>query len=1611
MPNRDIVASVLLDKVYQLIQTKFHKQNTLVLKLAKHLFSNVSNDDLLRRNESDLYGAVVSLWKHLNETSPGSASVRVFDPTITRHGWQSSHTIIEIVMPDSPFLVDSLKMGLSRLDITCHLMLHGPIQIQYQKDKVSDITQGEKGQLHSLFHIEIDKLQNQKEMKELQTELEDIIAETGLVVRDWQAMVNKLAKVTTQVENYKDNPVVDPQNQAEAIRFLRWVGKHNFTFIGYKEFVVEKQTQDMVIVPTPEPGLGLLSQAHRCHKVHLSQLSDVALAEAKKAQLLMLTKGNKPSRIHRPAYSDYIGIKIFDASGNVIGEHRFIGLYTSAVYNQSVANIPLIKEKVSRILSASGYLKQSYSYKTLHNILETYPRDELLQAKEEELLATGMGVVQMQDRDLTRLFVRKDPFGRFLSCMVYVTKERYNTQLRKKTQSILKEYFKSNQDVEFTTFFSESLLARTLYIVHVDDNNMDVDVKYLEHNIMEASSSWDDRLKEAIIATFGESKGLAIAKEYMYAFPRSYKEDTLPSLAITDIERLEALKENDSLGMLFYRSQEEEHDSQAVRLKLYSRNEPIHLSDVMPMLENFGLRVIGESPYKIARESNENSWLLDFSMLYKPSKPIVLESARERFQQAFAAVWAGELENDGFNQLVLAAGLSYREVMILRAYARYMRQIGFPFSQTYIEETLTQHASITQLLLAFFHARFDPESDQRSLSVDEIESKIVSALNQVDNLDDDRIISRYIEMIKATLRTNFYVERERQSPTWLSFKLCPASIPDMPKPIPEFEIFVYSADIEGVHLRGGKVARGGLRWSDRPEDFRTEVLGLVKAQQVKNSVIVPVGAKGGFVCKHQHKFTHRDDIFVEGKRCYQQFIRGLLDVTDNIVSGKVSSPVNVVCHDDDDPYLVVAADKGTATFSDLANTVAQEYQFWLGDAFASGGSYGYDHKAMGITARGAWESVKRHFRELSINCQTTDFTVIGIGDMAGDVFGNGMLLSKHIQLQAAFNHQHIFIDPQPDAKLSWQERERLFKLPRSSWEDYDPKRISKGGGVFLRNAKSITLTPEIQKMLATNQTKLTPNELIKRLLSMPVDLLWNGGIGTYVKSSSESHVDVGDRANDDVRINGRDLQAKVVGEGGNLGLTQLGRIEYALHGGRANTDFVDNVGGVDCSDNEVNIKILLNAVVNAGDLTQKQRNQILNEMEPEVASIVLEDAYCQAESISISQMVGVSAIKEQSHFVSQLEKQNKLDRALEYLPTDEEFAEREKSGQGLSRPEVSVLIAYAKMVLKEQLITLNISDDEYHGNLLTNYFPSKLRRHYKSAMTSHPLKAEIVATVLANQIVNEMGCHFISRLQEETVASIAEIVNAYSVARHVFGFESLIKEIRQLDNKVPTTTQYELLSNIRQWLRRLTKWLLRNHVTKLPVMEIVSCYQEDVDQIIYQIDQFLVPQEVEEQQIRSQVWQEVGVPPVISDFVARLPSLYSCFDIVNVVKETGYSIESAAKLYFALGDRLSLHWFLNQINQKAVNNHWQALARASFREDLDWQQRQLTIQVLKSQCNADIKDVSQVIECWIESHQEAVVRWQNTLDAFKVGAPHEFAKFSVAMRELMLLNLNCKPKH
>lgn len=1602
--------SVLLENVYQFIRKKVDgSQAQLVEQFARSLYQNIPEEDLEQRNDGDLYGAALSLWNEFWKFDSSEPIIRVFNPHLDRSGWQSTHTIVEIIIADMPFLVDSVRMALNRAGYTAHLLLHEPISVIRNQDNevVSFESPDSKAKgitKNTVFLIEIDRLVNSASLDELIAELHSVVGEVSLAVTDWKPMRAALTRVIEHCEN--SNLPCNDDRKKNVLKFMQWVKNHNFTLMGYRSYSVSAIEGDYEWSPDNDTSLGLMKNSMGDKVRLLSEMPQGARDLALGSDPIMFTKTHSRSRVHRPAYMDYIGLKRFDENGNVIGEDRFIGLYSAAFYNASLMQVPILSHKIERICQQTGYEKGSHAHKAVLNILETYPRDELLQGWDSELLKIVVGMFNMQERGMSRLFVRQDIFGRYYSCMVFVPRERYNTQLRKDTQALLQKSFGSDKDIEFTTYFSESVYARTQYMVRGGKNEAEVNVKEIENNIVELTKSWSDKLSTAIRSSYGEAKGKALEQKYATAFAPSYKERNLPSVSIVDIEKLELLDENHTLDMLFYRPQEERSDSDAVRLKLFHKNEPIHLSAVLPMLENFGLRVIDESPYEVTTSNGEVNWIMDFSMLHSTGGSMNMKQAMTLFQEAFSQVWYGYLEDDAFNRLVLGAGLTGRRVTILRAYARYMRQTGSSFSNDYVASTLDRYPIIAKLIVDLFEQRFNPEIKQNNDEQEQLIGAIKHSLEQVANLDDDRIIRRYLDMILATFRTNFYqTDANGKAKSYVSFKFQPQLIPEMPLPLPKYEIFVYSPRVEGVHLRGGKVARGGLRWSDRREDFRTEVLGLVKAQQVKNTVIVPVGAKGGFVCKKLHEKTGREAIFEEGKSCYRIFIRSLLDITDNIVEGKIVHPKNVVRHDEDDAYLVVAADKGTATFSDIANEISDEYNHWLGDAFASGGSVGYDHKGMGITARGAWESVKRHFREIGINCQTTDFTCLAVGDMAGDVFGNGMLLSEHTRLVCAFNHMHIFFDPAPEAKTSYEERKRLFENPSLTWDDYNKKLLSKGGGIFPRSAKSITLTNEMKKWLGTKKATMTPNELIHNALKMPVDLIWNGGIGTYIKSSKETHADCGDRANDDVRVNGKEVKAKIIGEGGNLGLTQLGRVELSSYGGRCNTDFIDNVGGVDCSDNEVNIKILLNSLVSSGDLTTKQRNELLYAMTDDVADLVLLDCYRQTQSISITHLGGPGVLKEQIRFIHGLEREGYLNRELEFIPSDDELSERSAKGLGLTRPELSVLIAYGKMVLKEKLNIPDLTDNPYHSRLLLTAFPKVLQEKFAEHMDDHPLRAEIIATKLANNMINDMGLNYLYRMQEETGATVPEIANAYAVVKGVFNQNGLWEAIEKLDNKVPADVQLHMLDQLRRTLRRASRWYMRHGVKGCDIQSYIDDFLPAMSDLNRNMQRYLVAEEYAQLEATVLELSNNHVPQQVAYQVASLSNLFPSLDLGQIATAEQRDIALVSRLYFLLGHKLELHWFLEQINKQSVANHWQAMARAAYREELDWQQRSLATVILKwdpQGTNAD-----DILERWIDEQEHLLERWYHMMDEFKTSANHEFAKFSVALRELMLLGLNC----
>jgi glutamate dehydrogenase len=1269
----------------------------------------------------------------------------------------------------------------------------------------------------------------------------------------------------------------------------------------------------------------------------------------------------------------------------------------------------MLKRKLDEVIRRAGFTPDSYDGQDLVEIIEAYPRDELFQTSVDELVPIALGVLRLRERRHLKLFLRKDAYGRYMSCLVYLPRDRYTTQIRLRIQEILRRAF-GGVTVDYSAMVSESVLARLHVVVRGERGTPlpDVDTDDLEAELTIAIRSWADDLADALVDQCGEERSGVLLRRFGDSFPEGYKADFPARLAVADLKRLDRLTEPDETSINLYEAYNAAPGER--RLKIYRLGPPISLSHVLPLLQNMGVEVVDERPYKIAKTGQDPMWIYDLGLRYEPSAGVDEDEVKDLFQDAFTALWRGDIESDGFNALVLHAGLTWRQAMVLRAYAKYLRQTGVTFSQSYIEQVLLANAPITRLLVRLFESRLDPAladgQDERSAGIIE---EIVGTLDEVASLDQDRILRAYLALIRATLRTNFYVGRAAGGhKPYLALKFDPQRILDLPQPRPKYEIFVYSPRIEGVHLRFGSVARGGLRWSDRQEDFRTEILGLVKAQAVKNTVIVPAGAKGGFVCKRLPGSGDRGAFLAEGIACYKQFISGLLDITDNLVDGKVVPAPEVIRHDGDDTYLVVAADKGTATFSDIANEVAASYGFWLGDAFASGGSVGYDHKAMGITARGAWESVKYHFRFLGLDVDSQEFTVVGIGDMSGDVFGNGMLLSEHIKLIAAFDHRHVFIDPAPDPARSFEERKRLFELPRSSWADYDTSLISAGGGVFPRTAKSIRLTPQIREVLgiAGDVAAMTPYELIHAALCAPVDLLWNGGIGTYVKATAENNADVGDKANDAVRADAGDLRCRVVGEGGNLGLTQLGRIEFARGGGLVNTDFIDNSAGVDTSDHEVNIKILLDQVVRDGELTGKQRNQLMYDMTGEVAELVLHDNYGQNVVLAASRKQAANMMHVHARYLRKMERDGKLDRRLEFLPDDKALAERRQAGAGgaglgLFGPEFATLLAYAKLTLDDELVSSDLPDDPYLASWLVDYFPSPLRERFQGYMDRHPLRREIIATRVVNDLINNSGTTFMFRLNEETGASPQDIARAYLVAREVFDMPRFWRSVEGLSQQVDASTQLAMRLEARKLTERGARWLLRNRRPPFDIRATIEFFAEGAVALAPSLPKLLVGRDLAAYEERRDGFAEQGVPEELAEHVAMMVPAYSTFDLVEIAHMTGRPVEETAEVYFDLADRLQLARLRERIIALPRPDRWKSMARSALRDDLYTAHAALTRDVLET--SEPGAGPEERLAAWTDKNAAAVQRASQTLSEIWESDSFDLATLSVALGAIRTL--------
>ncbi|OGA66641.1 MAG: NAD-glutamate dehydrogenase [Betaproteobacteria bacterium RIFCSPLOWO2_12_FULL_65_14] len=1566
----------------------------LVEEFTRLYYAEVDPEELAAREPIDLKGAAAAHLAFGRRFPGGAPKVRAYNPALEQHGWQSTHTVIDVVGDDMPFLVDSVTMEVNRQGLTLHLLVHPVLRVtRGAKGELASVTApsaGAQGRLESFMHLEVDRQTDPARLAGLEAGIAKVLGDVRAAVEDWRPMQ---ARMLENIKRLESVPPGLPQAELEEARaFLAWLLDHHFTFLGCRDYELASAGGEDELRIVPGSGLGILrARAGETVSASFAALPAEARKRARVKEVLLLTKASSRSTVHRPGHLDYVGVKHFDAAGEVRGETRFLGLYTHTAYSENPMQVPLLRRKLAEVIERAGLLPAGYSGKALASILETYPRDELLQIGAEDLYRHAMAIVQLGERQRTRLLVRQDPYARFVSCLIFVPRERYNTELRQRFQRILTEAF-NGQASEFEVNLSGSTLGRILMRIRTrpGEPTPAPDAKTLERRLVEAMRRWEDDLCAALLERHGEERGNALWRSYERAFAAGYRDEYSVRSAVVDIDMMEALAA-ETPGLNLYAPPGA--DRGIVRFKIYRRGERVALSDSLPMLERLGVRVLDEHPHKIEPAGGDPVWVVDFGLSLPAEAALELDKVRGKFHEAFLGMWSGTIEADDLNRLVLAAGLDAREISVLRAYTRYLIQAGSSFSRAYAEHALVANARIAAMLVRLFVARFRNDKENEAA----LATEIAAALDAVQNLDEDRILRSFLAVIQASVRTNYF-----HAKPYLAFKLDSRRVPGLPEPRPLCEIWVHSPRVEAVHLRGGRVARGGIRWSDRMEDFRTEVLGLMKAQMVKNVVIVPVGAKGGFVLKRPPPSGEREALMKEGIACYQTFLRGLLDLTDNLVDGKVKPPQNVVRHDGDDPYLVVAADKGTASFSDIANAVAAEYGFWLGDAFASGGSAGYDHKKMAITARGAWESVKRHFRELGVDTQTQDFTVAGIGDMSGDVFGNGMLLSRHIRLVAAFDHRHIFLDPSPDPEKSCQERERLFRLPRSSWADYDASLISKGGGVFPRSAKSISLSPEVQEVLGVEAKALAPAELVNAILKAPVDLLYNGGIGTYVKATRQSHADVGDRANDAVRVNGAQLRCRVVAEGGNLGFTQLGRIEYALAGGRINTDAIDNSAGVDCSDHEVNIKILLDALVRAGELAGRQRNKLLSDMTEDVAALVLRDNYFQTQSLSVSGALAPTLLDTQERFIKSLEKSGRLNRALEFLPNDEEFAERRAAKLGLSAPERAVLLAYSKIALYDEILHSDVPEEPFIASALERYFPEALRSRFKAQIHAHPLRREIIATHVANSMINRVGSTFVHRMREETGATAPDVVRAYLIVREAFGMVEIWRAVEALDYKVADRIQTALLIDAGRLIVRATLWFLRNRAQLSDLGSSIEHFRAGTERLAALLPQILPA--VEESAFRAAAsrLEKDAVPKPLCARAAGFDALFSALDIVEVADALKRDIDTVARLHFALAGELDFPWLRACIGTLAAETHWQRLAKAALRDDLASMLRALTADALRT--SAASSDPAALIAEWKSRNSVLYERFRQVLTDLRATEAADFAMLSVALRELRNLS-------
>lgn len=1542
-----------LDKLEELLTKHASEEDAkFYSELSRRVFGKASSGFLENHDTETLAAILRNALKLVDKKDPNEVRVRATNPSYDVDGWESPKTALEITLKDCPFIVDSVSHELKRMDLELHYLLH-PILRLNRDESGKIIKSGDSSastpEVYELFLIE--RVPDDK-LDELVERVEAVLRDVRFATDDYKAMREQVSELADRLSGLagKQKPGEQLSKQLlECSEFLRWLDNHHFVFLGYREYNLDGSGEGQTLQVQADSGLGILrdiSHSKYGHPVPLERASANLKLRVTDGPPVVVTKADKESTVHRPVKLDYIGIKKYDEKLNIVGEVRFVGLFTSNALTTPVKDIPILRRRLERVLELDDAIEGSHTFKQIVTIFNSMPREELFWSEPDVLLRDIRTIMTMQQEHEVRLTMRPDPLHRGVLVMVIMPRDRFNTEVRHRVQAHLEETFQASHVDYQLSMGEDEDQVRFHFFLTTDVDLASIDLPELERRVVDLTRTWNDILTERLISTFGDS-GSKYGEHFARAFPDGYMANTSFGMAVRDVENLVARVDNgENYRVGIFNAGQSQFDEDASSIRIYHEEDSLVLSDILPILENLGLRVLLQSSYKVEFRHNgglQRSTIDVFRVQnLTTGAPLELKLHRDRLIPAITALLDRQAASHRLNGLIVSGGLTWKEVSLIRTYEAYLSQVSVSKSRRFITQTLLAHPACATFIYRYFEAKFKPDFENREKTMQKLKEEFYDSLNEVRSLAYDHTLRAMFNLVEATLRTNFFLGKE-----YVSHKISSRDVLEMPEPRPLYEIVVVGRNVEGIHLRGGNVARGGLRWSDRPDDFRTEVLGLMKTQMTKNAVIVPVGSKGGFVVKDGPADRDAMRGFVEEQ--YKTFIRGLLDLTDNYVGGKLVHPEGLVIYDGPDPYMVVAADKGTATFSDIANSISAEYNFWLGDAFASGGSHGYDHKKQGITARGAWECVKRHFFEMGLNVMEEEFTAAGIGDMSGDVFGNGMLYTDKLRLQAAFNHMHIFIDPNPDAAKSYLERKRLFELPRSAWSDYNPTLISKGGGVFERAAKAIPLSPEMKEMLGVEADTLNGQELIKAVLRMRVDLLWNGGIGTYVRESGESNADVGDSSNDAVRVVASELRARVVGEGGNGGFTQLARIEYAKFGGRINTDAIDNSAGVDMSDHEVNIKILFQPLVSHGEISFDRRNEMLELMTDEVSDLVLKDNYWQSLCLSIGEMRSKEDLQLFSTLMDYLAENGPLDKRVESLPDAKAVLERQRNGQGFTRPELAIILAYTKMGIYRRILETDFPDEPLFQHYLLDYFPSLLREQYTEQIKKHSLRREIIATQFTNVVVDLLGITFVHRTIRDTGATPIQVIRAALAALELVNAKEFLAKLSEYDSKIAAHNFYEILSGLVRALENVVNWILLTDADLSSLSHFIGNYKERLRELREGLHEILPAGEQQRLADLKARFLAYGFNEEFAAYVASLDYVPSGIGIVDNARIAEVPLGEAARRYYEVGEKLRFAWLRDQLRTVHTKDKWQTIAIVGLIMDL----RQIQLRLSLEDVNLD----------------------------------------------------------